>query len=219
MEESATSVAKSETISEYERHLDDAYSGLADRIQGQETQLTVKEFEAVTLAYFTEYYGEGTENHATFQNAYKSAEYVPVEELEVSDYTRNVVVQTEELLQATASYEEFSSGLQDLRAAVEADEVKPSMKATALKYLISVETGTEFLYEVREYVRPSEQTKLFGGDWWDNWGRCTAAIIGGAALGVLSGGAAGSSIPGVGTVAGGIIGGIGGGAAAAADHC
>ena len=61
MQGSAAGVAKSETISEYEQHLDDAYGGLADRIQGQETQLTAEEFEAVTLASITEYDGEGTE--------------------------------------------------------------------------------------------------------------------------------------------------------------
>lgn len=92
-------------------------------------------------------------------------------------------------------------------------------KKTALKYLISVETRTKFLYEVREYVRPSDHTNLFGGNGWDNWGRCTAAIIGSAALGVLSGGAAGSAIAGVGAVVGAIIGRIGGGAVAAADSC
>jgi len=89
MQGSAAGVAKSETISEYEQHLDDAYGGLADRIQGQETQLTAEEFEAVTLASITEYDGEGTENRATFQNAYESAEYAPLDEVEVSDYTRN----------------------------------------------------------------------------------------------------------------------------------
>ena len=39
---------------------------------------------------------------------------------------RATLVRTEELLQATASYEKFWSGLRDLRATVEADEVKPS---------------------------------------------------------------------------------------------
>lgn len=46
---------------------------------------------------------------------------------------------------------------------------------------------------------------------WNKYGKPLAAITGGAALGALTGAAAGSTIPGIGTVAGGVIGAIGGG--------
>jgi len=64
--------------------------------------------------------------------------------------------------------------------------------------------------------------------WWDSWGRCAAGITGGAGLGALTGagyGGAGCTmiVPGIGTVACGVVGavagGIAGGLAGASQSC
>ena len=49
--------------------------------------------------------------------------------------------------------------------------------------------------------------------------RCAGAILGGLLLGGLEGASAGSVVPGIGTVGGGIIGAIGGGISGAAMGC
>jgi len=51
-----------------------------------------------------------------------------------------------------------------------------------------------------------------------NW-KCIAGTVGSGLLGALTGGAAGSAIPGVGTGAGFLIGGIAGGLVGAATFC
>jgi hypothetical protein len=55
--------------------------------------------------------------------------------------------------------------------------------------------------------------------WWCRWGKCAAAIVGGAASVGLTGAIGGSAVPGIGTVAGGVIGAIGGGLNAAVATC
>lgn len=63
--------------------------------------------------------------------------------------------------------------------------------------------------------------------WWNSWGKCAAGVVGDSLLGAgtlgLAGLAAGSFVPGVGTVTvgaiGAIIGGIGGAFNGAVDHC
>ncbi|MDD7438023.1 MAG: hypothetical protein PUK66_04185 [Bacteroidales bacterium] len=43
---------------------------------------------------------------------------------------------------------------------------------------------------------------------WNDWGRCAAGVVGSAGTGTLGGAAAGTVIPGLGTTAGGISGGL-----------
>ncbi|MFL5901593.1 MAG: hypothetical protein ACJ75S_10405, partial [Solirubrobacterales bacterium] len=57
------------------------------------------------------------------------------------------------------------------------------------------------------------------GETYDSWWKCAAGVAGGAILGGLTGAAAGSVLPGLGTTAGGIIGAIGGGLAGAGSSC
>lgn len=58
-----------------------------------------------------------------------------------------------------------------------------------------------------------------GSSWWNAWGKCLAAIIGGAGSGALAGGSGGSVLPGVGTAAGAIAGTIFGGLLGAVAGC
>ena len=55
--------------------------------------------------------------------------------------------------------------------------------------------------------------------WWTSWGKCAAAILGGAGTGGLGGAAVGSAVPGLGTLAGAIAGAISGAFTGAVAGC
>ena len=55
--------------------------------------------------------------------------------------------------------------------------------------------------------------------WWESWGKCAAAILGGAGIEGLGGAGIGSVVPGLGTVAGAIIGAISGAFSGAVVGC
>lgn len=55
--------------------------------------------------------------------------------------------------------------------------------------------------------------------WWDTWGKCAAAILGGAGVEGLGGAGIGSVVPGLGTIAGAIIGAISGAFTGAVVGC
>ena len=86
-------------------------------------------------------------------------------------------------------------------------------------WFASIEASAKYLSisgEEEDNLNPQIKVKC---NWWCRWGKCAAGILGGAGLGALDGAAAGSILPGLGTVAGGIIGGIAGGLVGGAAAC
>ena len=90
-----------------------------------------------------------------------------------------------------------------------------------LSYLTGYIASINFIENNIDLVKSSTQFIGFKNtlNWWSSWGKCAAGIVGGAIIGGLTGAAAASVIPGLGTTAGCIIGGIGGGLSGAAAAC
>lgn len=75
--------------------------------------------------------------------------------------------------------------------------------------------GSVFNNETKTCVRPEEMNN----SWWTTWGKCLSSILANGVIGIGSGAAGGSIIPGVGTTAGAIAGGIAGALAGAVIGC
>jgi len=114
---------------------------------------------------------------------------------------------------------EFINFLQVKFDEVSTSDMQLENKDFLLQYIVSYKTSIEFINNNLDIIVDQNiQLKSTKG-WWDSWGRCAAGIVGGAGLGALGGGAAGSVIPVLGTTAGLIVGGIAGGLSGAAASC
>jgi len=122
------------------------------------------------------------------------------------------------LINSTSS-SEFANFLQTKFDEVSASEMQFENKDFLLQYIISYKVSVEFINNNLDIIADQNGQLKSTQGWWDSWGRCAAGIVGGAGLGALGGGAAGSVIPVLGTTAGLIVGGIAGGLSGAAASC
>jgi hypothetical protein len=114
---------------------------------------------------------------------------------------------------------EFINFLQSKFDEVSTSQMQIENKDFLLQYIVSYKISIEFINNNLDIIAyQNSQLKSTQG-WWGSWGRCAAGIVGGAGLGALGGGAAGSVIPVLGTTAGLIVGGIAGGLSGAAASC
>lgn len=114
---------------------------------------------------------------------------------------------------------EFIDYLEEKFDEVSVSDIDSENKDVLLKYIISYKTSLEFINNNVDLIANQNGQLKSTHNWWDSWGRCAAGIVGGAGLGALTGGAAASVIPVLGTTAGLIVGGVSGGLSGAAAAC
>ena len=120
-------------------------------------------------------------------------------------------------IQTSADYAEFLKALGTFENG--ASKLNSEEKLRVLRYLKEIGDIMKLLYEDLQHYPYCCDYDLMKS-WWDNWGKCAAAIVGGAGTGVIAGAAAGTvPLPGLGTLMGGIIGGVFGGLSGAAKGC
>ena len=126
------------------------------------------------------------------------------------------------------SYNEFLTALSNFEngASKLADSGE---KQYALSYVaLFRETMEVTRTQLQFYKKSSNTFEKDLADWWNNWGKCAASVVGGAVMGAIAGAAAGAAagsvpVPVVGTVsgaiAGAIAGAVGGALTGAATGC
>ena len=159
------------------------------------------EKDSAALEMFTHNYINAKNNSFDFSN--------------ISDKVINYISIIDSKLQQTSSSEEYISILNsEFNSLYFSKDFSEDDKHLILKYLKIQQVAIEYL-QFNHAAIYSTNAK----NWWGDWGKCAAGIVGEGILGALGGAAAGSVIPGLGTTAGAIVGGIGGALAGAASSC
>lgn len=99
------------------------------------------------------------------------------------------------------------------------DENKFIIVTNGQVYEFTCAAGFVYSYSGRGCVWPDGGSNKNEGSWWEKWGRCAAGILGGTGAGGIGGAAAGSVLPGLGTVAGAIAGALCGAFSGAVAGC
>jgi len=142
-----------------------------------------------------------TINHQNTKNGY-------------SDNVTNVINEIEINLNNSTDPLSFITFLETKFNEIEASNLKDDEKDLLLQYIVIYKASITFMGNNQDLISTDQKA-----GWWSSWGKCAASIVGGAAIGGLGGAAAGSVVPGIGTVAGGIVGVIGGGLSGAGAGC
>ena len=138
----------------------------------------------------------------------------------VTPYQYKVFKQIDELWYLSTSPDIYRDGLEALLAEVIASDAKVEEKNPLLTHLSSQLVAHEFIESNLDLLgieneRGREAKRGGDRDWWSDWGRCAAGIVGGAGTvglgGFLGGAAVGTvTLPVIGTVSGALVGGVGG---------
>jgi hypothetical protein len=120
-------------------------------------------------------------------------------------------------IKTSKDFEEFLKGLTIFENG--ASKLNSDEKVRVLQYI-------KLVREIMKLIDTDLQFYVYCCDtfdmksWWDKWGKCVAAIVGGTGTGVIAGAAAGTvPLPGLGTITGAIVGGIFGGLSGASKGC
>lgn len=147
---------------------------------------------------------------------------VEKETIYVTPYQYQVFKQIDELWYLSTNPDIYRDRLERLLEEVVASEAKVEEKNPLLIHLSSQLVAHGFIESNLDLLELTNK-QARGSDWWKDWGRCAAGIVGGAGIAALGGCAVGAqvglgiaSIPGcgVGAIMGGIFGGLSGAAAA-----
>ena len=133
-------------------------------------------------------------------------------------YSKNlqaIVERVDDARNQAPGLEQFLNQLQELQKDVLSSSWTNTDKTTSISYLILLEETMRYLGQDQGQQFSSSQFTAAAFSFW----RCAAGVVGGAILGGLTGAAAGSVIPAIGTTAGGVWGAIGGGLTGAAAAC
>jgi hypothetical protein len=122
-------------------------------------------------------------------------------------------------VQASASFEDFLRALTTFENG--ASRLNSLERPRVLKYIKEIlEIMMLLVDELQYYPYCCDYLDLDARSWWDKWGKCAAAILGGASSGALGGAAIGTAaVPAIGTIVGGVVGGISGGLTGAMAGC
>ncbi len=173
------------------------------------------------------FFGDNSQSYNAFLSEYNNAQLKTT--LVSSSFTDpEINNEINKISQALQNSEDPSSFIKFLKN--EFDNVKannnlqPENKDFLLKFIVTYQVSIEYLSNNLELVASTngivgEKSSLQIESWWTSWGKCAAGILGGAGLGALTGLAAGSVVPALGTTAGAIIGGVAGGLLGAATAC
>jgi hypothetical protein len=171
----------------------------------------------VVLEEARKYYCEESEEFISFQESFNLA--ISKRSIRCNSLTSEQNQDLDDIqvnLNGSSSAQEFLLFLNSKFDEVLTSDWSLADKDFLLTYITSYISGVEFMTNNLDILSPNNHN-IRG--WWASWGRCAAGIIGGAGLGALGGGAAGSVIPIVGTVGGMITGGISGGLSGASAAC
>jgi len=158
-----------------------------------------KNDEALT-SFFSNY--NSAINHQNPKNGYST------------DVT-NVIDEIEENVNNSNDAASFIASLDEKFNEIAVSNLQPEDKDLLLQYIVSYKTAITFIDNNQDLVISSDQKV----GWWSSWGKCAAAIVGGAGLGALGGAAAGAPVALIGAIPGAIAGGIFGGLSGAAAGC
>jgi hypothetical protein len=126
-----------------------------------------------------------------------------------------------EAIYESESFIDFAKKLEQIRFSVNGSDVVKNGRTAYSKFerseMLAVIDGVYTTGSISNDL--ILRSGVASNGWWESWGRCAAGVAGGALVGGLGGGAAGSVIPGIGTTAGLILGTIGGGLSGAAASC
>ena len=171
-----------------------------------------------TLSFYEKKFGEDS-------SAYRSIAAAAIEFNESSrmlqdhsKYSKNlqaIVQRVNDARNQAPDLEHFLNQLQDLQKTVLSSSWTNPDKTSSISYLILLEETMRYLGQDQSQELLSSQFTTEAFSFW----RCAAGVVGGAILGGLTGAAAGSVIPAIGTTAGGVWGAIGGGLTGAAAAC
>lgn len=221
-----TSCNKDETISEPE--IQTNYSDLAMLVKNgledignnlRKENTTFSSQSVVTLAA-EQHFSDDPTAHNAFSMAYDEVTNSSNLKSAANDEVINSVVEEIEVgLINSNSSSEFVDFLQSKFDEISESEIQLEKKDLILQYITAYKTSIEYISDNVDVIAQDGQLKSVQAKWWDSWGRCAAGIVGGAGLGALTGGAAASVIPVLGTTAGLIIGGVAGGLSGAAAAC
>lgn len=195
-------------------------NGLEDIGQNLREQKNTFDSQNIVILAAEQHFSDEPKAYDAFLTAYEKTIDNSYLKSTVNNEVINPVIDEIELgLINSSSSNEFINFLQSKFDEVSTSEMQLENKDFLLQYIISYKISIEFIDSNLDIIaNQNGQLKSTQG-WWDSWGRCAAGIVGGAGLGALGGGAAGSVIPVLGTTAGLIIGGIAGGLSGAAASC
>ena len=166
-----------------------------------------------------QFFSEESSEYDAFLNAYDETINGSFLKTTVNNEIDPIISDIDGKLINSNSSIEFIDYLEEKFEEVSVSDIDSENKDVLLKYIISYKTSLEFINDNVDLIaNQSGQLKSING-WWNSWGRCAAGIVGGAGLGALTGGAAASVIPVLGTTAGLIVGGVSGGLSGAAAAC
>lgn len=179
-----------------------------------------------------DYYCESSEQYMKFSLAFDDSYQKGLSSSEFSPFQKEIAQEIETALLGSLDFNEFYSFLDSKLETLSADGFVTEETNEMLLYIASVRTSIEFVYDNKDLF-PVDDLLVKGDpedeeNWWNRWGRCAAAIAGGAISGagggILGGAAVGTVVlPVVGTVSGAVVGGIvlgiGGGLTGAAAGC
>lgn len=132
----------------------------------------------------------------------------------------NVLVKSNEFHEIKLNTRSGSVSLPDGMYPHQLDKNKFIMVVQGNVYEFSCEAGLVYCQSAGGCTYPDTCSGDGGPDgWWEKWGKCAAAILGGAGLEGLGGAGIGSVVPGLGTVTGAIIGAISGAFTGAVAGC
>jgi hypothetical protein len=163
--------------------------------------------------------------------------------IELSDFELNLALRNYEILRQSITPLEYQNDLEKLLNDIIDGDDSATNKNIAITYLSAEIVGIDIIKENINLFIPQVDTTVSNGraypsdgdnaecyahtslppecesDWWNDWGKCAAGVIGSTGTGLLGGAAIGTAVPVIGTVAGGIIGALSGGLTGAATFC
>jgi hypothetical protein len=201
------------TIKEYE---DSLYADLSSIAQGVEQLGEDFSDSATVLQVASNHYNSST--YSIYEDMYHLGATSPKVEDFSSDYSEFVISKMSDIVDQVSSSDSHIDALSFLDNVfndIDNDnQISSSDKEALLLYISSYRTAIDFMVSNQGSFKNAQVAA-----WWSNWGKCAAAIVGGAATGALTGAIGASAAPGVGTLVGAVLGGIGGGLTAAVASC
>lgn len=171
---------------------------------------------ATVLQVASNHYNSST--YSIYEDMYHLGATSPKVEDFSSDYSEFVISKMSDIVDQVSSSDSHIDALSFLDNVfndIDNDnQISSSDKEALLLYISSYRTAIDFMVSNQGSFKNAQVAA-----WWSNWGKCAAAIVGGAATGALTGAIGASAAPGVGTLVGAVLGGIGGGLTAAVASC
>lgn len=173
------------------------------------------------------YYGKESVAYQSFESSFRRSNSLNLKQHVIGDLPQDVqdaIKQIQEELENFANLTEYKQYLQGKFDGYASKVMDESDRDIILTYIIMYQESLVFIEKNHDLILIDFPTSKTDPDWWDEWGKCVAGILGTAGSEALAGcgiGAAAGlgvgSVPGCG--AGAIVGGVFGGLTGAAIFC